>query len=214
MKKLFLSILSICMFLCLSGVGNATLIDQGDGTIYDNVSSMYWYQNLNDFKGKTYNQLLSSVSSLTTGGFSWHIATEDDMDSLLDNNVGEQDAYGNGSLTPEASQITDSFTSTATYGDTKIYFGMWESVPRPGYHNALEIQTRPTYGLQGAKVDNYYFIQTYDTYTDRYGSSDTGAWVTSGFIDNGPAPSVPEPATMMLFGLGLLGFAGVSRKKK
>jgi PEP-CTERM motif-containing protein len=33
-------------------------------------------------------------------------------------------------------------------------------------------------------------------------------------IEAEPAPAVPEPSTILLFGLGILGLAGISRKKK
>ncbi len=62
-----------------------------------------------------------------------------------------------------------------------------------------------------------------DTYTVRYEwmndaynpPLDANIEITSVFFDNTETTApVPEPATMLLFGIGLLGLAGVSRRKK
>ena len=214
------AVLVIFMFLCLSGVSNATLIDQDDGTIFDNVSGMYWYQNLNDFKDHNYSQMLSTIGSLTTGGFSWHMATEADMDSLLDN-VGEQTLYGD-ETAPEASQITDTFTYTSTLSTTTLYQGIWESVraDKPGCHGVMQIQTRPaTESYVNDDVDNYYFISGINkdllySFVDKYSNPNTGAWVTTGVIDDGSSSPVPEPSTILLLGSGLAGLAFYRRKRK
>ena len=44
--------------------------------------------------------------------------------------------------------------------------------------------------------------------------AENGPWTFTDEIDFYDTNPVPEPATMMLFGLGLLGLAGVSRKKQ
>ena len=58
--------------------------------------------------------------------------------------------------------------------------------------------------------DNFYVV-----YFSAFGDNgiDGTSNTLGGFIDNVSLNPVPEPATMMLFGIGLLGLAGVSRKK-
>lgn len=45
-----------------------------------------------------------------------------------------------------------------------------------------------------------------------HGLSHYSEWDTNG--DNPPGSNVPEPVTMLLFGFGLIGIAGISRKNK
>ncbi len=42
----------------------------------------------------------------------------------------------------------------------------------------------------------------------------SGIWITDDFRSFSLTNQIPEPATMLLFGFGLLGLAGVSRRKK
>ncbi len=90
--------------------------------------------------------------------------------------------------------------------------------------NSLTTQTFTVPASETEEFSGYVqtAISTEDTYTIRYtwlNDANGPGWdanieITSVFFDDINTAPVPEPATMMLFGIGLLGLAGVSRRKK
>lgn len=88
----------------------------------------------------------------------------------------------------------------ATSGDTVFFKGT------NGYYGAWRIDDidNTTEVVQGVEIGSLGLL------TGQWYFQDDG---TGNFSDSSNSP-VPEPATIMLFGIGLLGLAGVSRRKK
>lgn len=105
---------------------------------------------------------------------------------------------------------SDSPLMTVTYNDSNL-FGTWSTG-----NQAVEF-----YSVKAATNFAFYWLE---------GGASSGLWSTEHLLNGGgkiPTIShlttwnstdstnpVPEPTTMVLFGIGLLGLAGVSRRKK
>ena len=92
--------------------------------------------------------------------------------------------------------------------------GTWETTNSSTTIEFYSVKAGSGYALyQLNPVDNYGSWSTFDLWSaGSYGGGNGGLEIShfSGFQPSAP---VPEPATIILFGLGLLGLAGVSRKK-
>jgi hypothetical protein len=186
MKKLLIG-LEVVVMMCGGVLSvNATLIDQGDGTIFDDISGLYWQQEVGLWDNMTYDQQIADISTNYVG---WHMATSFDMQHLW--------SY-------EASAIGAIFTPNYighdrnnTYGRYDLYSTIWNNRHyRAGvsYYPASSLYYRTT-------------LNTYDLPDDRI-FDNYGAWVIRDITP------VPEPATMLLFGTGLAGLAGFRLRKK
>lgn len=204
MKKNVLKIgLSVGLFIfCLLGRANATLIDLGNGAIYDNIANQYWFQDLSYFTELNYEEQIISISILNSNTSQylspywgdWHMASGLEMEALW--------MY-------EVSEIMENFTPTIIYNDSLHYEGRYD-LPYDNFrHHTAAIFEMYNYDSKSSyygKTPLYSpFCWTPDD--DRWNM--IGAWVTADAIST----PVPEPSTILLFGLGLLGLAGVSRKK-
>ena len=193
-KMLFVAV----FFFLFSGNSIATLIDQGDGVIWDDVNNNYWLQDLSLFARYTLDEQLIEIESYNDPSThpefqsdswgDWHIADTQAMDDLWANGLNE---------------IVSAFLPSYPYP--------------PDYPINLYTARYGEPTVEYPNVSPYRYIRTVDGVITESGSStistsqiaDLGAWVVASSIS-----SVPEPSTAIMFTFGILGIAGLSRKKQ
>ncbi len=194
MKKVFLGLMVFLLFGFLAGTGNASLMNvDGYDWVMKEDTGLLWYTEIPAFAGLTYAGQQTSIANLvvasTNGGPSldgWRLATEAEVRYLFD--------------------------------ETDWGVNIGNFVHRDA-EDFLELAGRTADTTSGTAISAYLqrdkvagtltsFFNT-DISNEDASVAEFGAWV----VRDIPIPSnVPEPTTMVLFGLGLIGVAGVSRR--
>lgn len=194
----------------LSGLLSATsssaaLIVQSQITT-DTNSGLSWYRDLSAFTNETYDQQILSINNLNGLNFAgidtWRIATWLDMHSILPSLYLDPTLFF-------PSQNGIGIDPTWYEGRADMSNGPWSST--------LALNA---YGYTPSLPDWPNGYETAFHVGNSVADNVTGIWITSGpipasyFVEPPPPSSVPIPAAAWLLGSGLLGLAGVARKRK
>ena len=189
-----------------------TLVDSGGGefVVYDEATKQYWYQDLSYFTFHTLGEQLSAIDALNANSYAtftdWHLATYSEMSTLW--------GYG-------ANVIINYFTRSGWEPGTDVWAGRYQkNNDCPGEY--------PTCNTASICWDWYWdwdqlMLLPYLNANLQNGASESlpvlnvGAWVVTEnahpapWLDSGSS-TVPEPATMLLMGIGFLMLAAIRRK--
>ena len=230
MKKIFF----IGMFLAVLGfstIANATLVNNGGGLIYDSDLNITWYdvtysvtQPYNDttqyYDRNYWAPAVDWAAGLNAGGVTgWRLPTAVDsyngttasqynntvseMGHLFYTELGNMGAYAVGGTAerPEFYDINGEIIvqnkgpfTNLQLGDLWTWAVYWSGTESADPHGVFAFNT--TYGYQDAQSKSNPDIFAMAVHEGNIGAQ------------------VPEPATMLLFGLGLLGLSGIRRKLK
>ena len=229
----------LVVFLCFTGLvpsanAGTITIDYDDGTMY-NTNALATYQTdgahmvgmtvtatFSDGSIDTRIWAATAATSATSGGVfgsCWSL-------------VSLNDTYEYGwTLSNTRNQtmtnlFIDAGTGSTVFDVSPVYELSPDSAKGEAYYTWYAGDVTATYADQ-VSVGGVYYGDLYRTLNLSFGDNGSGTYGFSGtdffsadtdslakIGDITPIDSVPEPATMLLFGVGLLGLAGVSRRKK
>ena len=226
--------LSILLFglIFFSSTASATLIDLGGGLIYDDFHDITWLSDAN--YAKTTGYTAPDVDS-STGAMSWNAAmiwaeqlvyagTDDWRLPTAYNQDGSGPDTINGGYIDDGkySEMEHLFYvdlggtyGTSIYNSTDPDLALFSNIVT---YQSTAPETYDTYwtsddGWSGRKR---YFAFTNGTQWAKNPNDPNGhGWGVAWAVHDGRLSSpVPEPTTILLFGTGLLGLAGIRSKKK
>jgi len=197
----------------------ATLIDVSTTTanvIFDTETNQYWYQNLFDFRSRTWAEQEIAVSNLNVisyfGLTDWHVPDQTEVQGLFNNGFGAVSS----SFYMMPAEDPNDWLWMARYDEFDWIIPPYSDpvIEEPGvgghYFTYVGLNSL---GIELFELSSFLID---DDMVDR----DLSVWATSigPTIDLDPDPDenlpVPEPSTILLLGSGLAGLAWYGRKRK
>jgi len=187
MKRFLLILFSLLLVVGVGSNAYATLTTEIDGSeyaVFDDTTGQYWYYYLDDMVLMDYSQQNTFITGLNTGTY-FGFDTWHMADAA---EITGLQAYA-------LSDIASNFNNSMF----PVWLGRYDD---PFYDSEMNL-FHNTFGI----LDNFgLYVDISGDIIATGSAPDTGAWVTTN--------PIPEPATLLLLGSGLLGVAGVRRRKK
>ena len=217
MKKLLVFSCAMLLLFGFVGIANATLWDRGGGLIYDDVLDITWLQDANyaQTSGYDYNGSMRWENAVFWADT---LSYYDSVRNVTYDDWRLPDAHNQDGSGPDTGyNVTGSEMGHMFYNyldGTKE----WGYSPKldfiDGNGNSVSFQNLQPYDYWSGTVYSVFDCYAWDFYFHN-GLQDIGIhrnWSSAWAVRDGDVAPVPEPATMLILGSGLIGLVGFRRK--
>ena len=197
--------MALVMVFGLSVSARATLIDMGDGTIYDTDLQLSWLQNANTNGLMNWSQANTWADNLVFATFdNWRLPTTLQPDATCSGQSGG-DSYGYNCTGSEMGHLF--YTELGGVARTSI------ATTHNANYNLFQNVQSDSYWSGTVYAPYIYYVWSFDFYDGNQLMGIKGNPFYAWAVRPGDVAAVPLPAATWLFGSGLLGLIGVARRK-